>query len=259
MSSILGISGSSYTNYGSYGKLASGKKLQTAADGAAELAIAEKLNSQVKGYDAGTRNMQSGKDLLNIADGALSGVTDYLQRIRELALQASNSALLSDDDLQGIQQEIDYMKQGINDIASQTQYNRQNILDGSKSSFQMATNGNGGSTTLNTANSLLSELGIADFDVTGDFDLGDIDNALMKVSDSRSSMGAQSNALDHAINYNSYTSFNMVGAQSRFEDLDYPKAISEQKKQETLQLYSIMMLKKRQEDEASRMRRFFIS
>lgn len=257
MSGISGISGISSTAYRDYGKIASGNRLQSAADGAAELAIAQKINTQTAGYDKGIQNMQSGKDLLNVADGALSGVTDYLQRIRELALQASNSALMTDDDLEGIQQEIDYMKQGINDIASQTQYNRQNILDGSKGSFQIAMNGNGGSTTVNTSSSLLRDLGIENFDVTGSFNIQDIDNALNKVSGSRSSMGAQSNALDYAINYNSNTSLNLVGADSRLEDLDYPKAISDLKKQQTLQLYSMMMQRRQMQDNANRWIKLF--
>lgn len=253
MSGITGISSSSYYDYG---KLASGKRLQSASDGAAELAIATKINSQVNGYDVGIRNMQSGKELINVADGALGGVNDYLQRIRELALQASNSAIYSNDDLAGIQQEIEQMKQGINDIASQTQYNAQNILDGSRTSFQIAADGNGSSMGVNTTNSLLEQLGIADFDVTKNFDLDAIDRALTKVSGSRSSMGAQSNALDYAMSYNSNASYNLVGAQSRLEDLDYPKAVSEQKKKETLQLYSLMMQKRQMDDASVRMKKF---
>lgn len=253
MNGITGISSSSYYDYG---KLASGKRLQSASDGAAELAIATKITSQANGYDVGIQNMQSGKELINIADGALGGVNDYLQRIRELALQASNSAIYSNDDLAGIQQEVEQLKQGINDIATQTQYNAQNILDGSRSSFQIAVNGNGSSVMVNTANSLLEELGIADFDVTKDFDLDVIDQALMKVSGSRSSMGAKSNALDYAMNYNANASYNLVGAQSRLEDLDYPKAISEQKKKETLQLYGLMMQKRQMNDASVRMKKF---
>lgn len=253
MNGITGISSSSYYDYG---KLASGKRLQSASDGAAELAIATKITSQANGYDVGIQNMQSGKELINIADGALGGVNDYLQRIRELALQASNSAIYSNDDLAGIQQEVEQLKQGINDIATQTQYNAQNILDGSRNSFQIAVNGNGSSVMVNTANSLLEELGIADFDVTKDFDLDVIDQALMKVSGSRSSMGAKSNALDYAMNYNANASYNLVGAQSRLEDLDYPKAISEQKKKETLQLYGLMMQKRQMNDASVRMKKF---
>ncbi|MCI8993400.1 MAG: flagellin FliC5 [Eubacterium sp.] len=252
MSGIAGL-GNSYTSYTDYGKLASGKRLQSAADGAAELAIANKINSQITGYDAGSRNIGSGKDMLQIADGALGGVTDYLQRIRELAVQASNSALMGPDDLNDIQQEINQMKQGIADLAGNTQYNARNVLDGSSSSLQIATNGNGSTISISGADATLQALGIADFDVTGSFDLQTIDNALEKVGGQRSSIGAKTNALDYLMNYNSNTSFNLTGAVSRLEDLDYPKAVSDQKKKEVLQLYSIMMQKREQENNANRM------
>lgn len=257
MSGISGISSAS--SYTLYGQIASGNKLTSAAQGVAELAISEKQNTQVKGYNAATNNLKSGKDLLNISDAALGGVTDYLQRIRELALQASNSALLTDDDVAGIQNEIDQMKQGIADIASQTQYNRQNLLDGSRpNGYQIASDGNGNSITIQEAgNSTLKALGIADFDVTKSFDLNTIDNALNKVSSMRSLGGAQSNRLDHAINFNSYAAYNTTAARSRLADTDYGKAITEMKKQQTLQTYSIMMQKRKMQDEARRMQNFW--
>ena len=71
-----------------YRKLASGKRINTAADGAADLSIIEEQTKQIKGYDAGSRNIESGKDALNISDAALGNITDYLQRMRELAVQA---------------------------------------------------------------------------------------------------------------------------------------------------------------------------
>lgn len=257
MSGISGISSTS--SYSLYGQIASGNKLTSAAMGAAELAISEKQNTQVTGYNTSANNLRSGKDLLNISDAALGGVTDYLQRIRELALQASNSALLTDDDIAGIQDEIDQMKQGIADIASQTQYNRQNLLDGSRTNgFQIASDGNGNSISIqNGTNSTLKALGIADFDVTKSFDLNTIDNALNKVSSMRSMGGAQSNRLDYAINFNSYASYNTSAARSRLADTDYGKAITELNKQRTLQTYSIMMQKRKMQDEARRMQNFW--
>ncbi len=257
MSGISGISSAS--SYSSYGQIASGNKLTSAAMGAAELAISEKQNSQVKGYDAATNNLQSGKELLNISDAALSGVTDYLQRIRELALQASNSALMTDDDIAGIQNEIEHMKQGIADIASQTQYNNHNLLNGSRpGGFQIASDGNGNSVLVGDgANSTLKALGIADFDVTKDFDLDTIDNALNKVSSMRSRGGAQSNRLDHAINFNSYAAYNTTAARSRIADTDYGKAITELNKERTLQTYSLMMQKRKMQDEARKMQNFW--
>ena len=126
MSSISNVSGSSY-----YSQIASGVKLQSAADGASELAIAEKENAQINGLNMGQRNAEDGRSLLNVADGAMGGIADNLQRIRELAVQASNTAILSDEDRQMIQDEVEQLKQGISDIANNTEFNKKNLLDGS--------------------------------------------------------------------------------------------------------------------------------
>lgn len=254
MSSISGINSASYADYG---KFASGKKVQSATDGAAELSIIEKEDTQVRGYNAGNKNVGAAQDMLKVSDGAMEGITDNLQRIRELAVQASNTALLTDGDRANIQKEIDQLKQGISDIASNTTFNTINVLDGSKTDFQIATDANGSNKTVTTANATLDALGIADFDVTGDFDLSAIDKALETVNSSRSSMGAQSNALDYTYSYNSNAALNTTAAKSRLEDLDFPEAISEQKKQETLQEYALFMQKKKQEEEANRMHSMF--
>ena len=76
--------------YQNYQSLSSGKRINQASDDAAGLAIAQKLQSQSNGYDVGSRNVGTSQDLLNVADGALSSITDNLQRIRELSVQAAN-------------------------------------------------------------------------------------------------------------------------------------------------------------------------
>lgn len=256
MSGVAGIGNASYSNY-NYGNFASGKKINSAADGAAELTIIEKQDAQVRGYKKGSENIGAGKDLLNVADGAMSGIGDYLQRMRELAVQASNSAVVSDSDRAKIQSEIDQLKQGISDIASNTTFNTKPLLDGSTGDLNIVTDGNGAGTKVSTGDATLNALGIADFDVTGSFDISAIDKALESVNTSRSSMGAQSNGLDYAYNYNSNAMLNTTGAKSRLEDLDFPEAISEKKKQETLQEYALFMQKKKQEEEANRMHQMF--
>ncbi|MDE7063177.1 MAG: flagellin FliC5 [Lachnospiraceae bacterium] len=254
MSSISGVSASSYADYG---KIASGKRVQTSADGAAELSIIEKEDAQARGYDAGANNIGSAQDMLRVADGALDGITDHLQRIRELAVQASNTAVLSDSDRASIQKEVDQLKQGIADIAANTAFNTKNLLDGSNMEFRFATDGNGASVTVNTGNATLEALGIADFDVTGDFDITDIDEALSIVTSQRSSAGAQSNALEHAYNYTTGAALNTRASKSRLEDLDIPEAISELKKKQTLEQYKLMMQKKQMEHNVNRMRNMF--
>lgn len=255
MSSIGAISSGS--SYADYGKIASGKKIQSAADGAAELSIVEKEDAQVRGLNAGAKNIGSAQDMLKVADGAMEGITDYLQRIRELAVQASNTAVVTDSDRANIQMEIDQLKQGISDIASQTTFNTKPLLDGSNTEFRIATNADGASMAVSTADATLAALGIADFDVTGNFDIADIDKALETVSAARSSAGAQSNALEYAYNYNTNASLNTTAAKSRLEDLDIPQAISEQKKQETLQEYALFMQKKKQEEEQNKLHAMF--
>ena len=81
-----------------YQQLSSGKKINSAADNAAGLAIAQKMLSQSNGYDMGTRNAATSQDMVNVADGSLSTITDSLQRIRELGIQASNTAIYGEDD-----------------------------------------------------------------------------------------------------------------------------------------------------------------
>lgn len=254
MGGIAGISG----GYQDYGKFASGKAINSAADGASEMTIIQKQDAQARGYDAGAENIGMAKDMLNVADGAMGSITDYLQRIRELAVKASNTAVLSSEDVRSIQKEVDQLKQGISDVAEQTQFNGKNLLDGSNPEFQVATDADGGKTSLSVGSATLEALGIADFDVTKDFDIEDIDKAIDKISSSRSTVGAQSNGLEYAYNAKRYASQNTIAAKSRVEDLDYAKAISEKKKKETLQEYALYMQKKKMENDANRMKGFFM-
>lgn len=255
MSGISGIAGSGADRI--YSQIASGTKLQSAADGAAEMAIVTKENAQVNGLNMGERNAQDGKSLLNIADGAMDNLADQLQRMRELAIQASNTAVLTDDDRQMIQDEIDQLKQGISDIANNTEFNKKKLLDGSYQDGYIASGPNGSGMSLDIGDATLQALGIADFDVTGDFSVGTIDDALSKVSSNRSKIGAQSNALDYTIAYNSNASLNLTSAKSRLEDADLAKLVSEKDKQNILQSYRIIMQKKVQEQERQRFAMFF--
>lgn len=205
----------------------------------------------------GERNAEDGRSLLNVADGAMGGIADNLQRIRELAVQASNTAILSDEDRQMIQDEVEQLKQGISDIANNTEFNKKNLLDGSYQDGFIASGPNGSGMMLNIGDSTLKALGIEDFDVTGDFSIQTIDDALSKVSSNRSVIGAQSNALDHTISYNSQASINLTSAVSRLEDADIAKVASELNKQKLLQSYQLLMQKKQQEQERQRFSIFY--
>ncbi len=247
MSGVNGI-GSGSQNY-IYSALSSGKKIQTAAQGASELAILNKQQRQVNGFDAGTQNLQSGKNALNIADGATAEITENLQRMRELAVKASNGTL-SDDDRSYIQSEIDGLKKGIGEIAERTNYNGVPLLDNEDGKvFQVASDANGTTQSFSTVNATLESLGIADFDVTGDFDIKSLDNALSMVSKGRASLGAQTNAFDASISYNNTVSYNTTASQSRIGDTEYGDYVQKLQTQGILNNVQLMMQRRQMEDE----------
>ena len=230
--------------FNSYSHLSSGKRINSAADDASGLAIAKKMQRQETGLSVGAQNAQAGIGVLNVADGALGGVTDYLQRIRELALKSMNG-INSASDKEIYQNEINQLKEGIQSIAKDTSLNEQKLLDGSMADMGLATNPNGGGMKIQMVNSTLEALGIADFDVTSDnFSLDAIDNALKMVSSQRSSFGAATNALEHTFNYNNSASLEQLSSRSRLEDLDFPKAISEKQQKEVMNEYRMMVLRK---------------
>lgn len=243
--------------YRSYESLASGKRINRASDDAAGLAIANKLESQSNSYDVGIRNAGTSQDMLKVADGALGSIAESLQRIRELSVQASNG-LYTDADRGAIQAEIDQLKQSISDTASQTQFNTKNLLDGTMGSFQTATGPNGDGMEIQMPDATLKSLGIEDYDVSsGNFDLSVIDDALEKVNSARSGIGASSNRLDSVMAYNANASYNLTASRSRIEDLDYPKAISDMKKNDLLRTFQMMMQRRKVENENGRVLQLF--
>ena len=232
-----------------YGQIASGKRINSAADDAAGLAIANKMKTQETGLNQGAANAKDGIGVLNIADGALGQVNDYLQRIYEIGIKASNSALYSASDLSAMQAEVGQLMDGIQQVATGTEYNTMKLLDGSMADMDLATNPEGGGLSIKMQNSTLEALGIDGFDVTGKFDLNRITDAIAKVNESRSHIGAQTNALESVYDYNNYASQNTTASRSGIEDLDMAKAVSDQKKNELINTYQIMMQKKQQENE----------
>jgi flagellin len=122
-------------------RLSSGLRVNSAKDDAAGLAIAERMNTQVRGLNVAARNANDGISLAQVAEGALGKLGDMLQRMRELAVQASN-ATNSSDDRAALQAEVSQLRDEINRVAKQTAFNGQKLLDGSftASTFQIGAN-----------------------------------------------------------------------------------------------------------------------
>ena len=215
-----GISNNVYT------QLSSGNRINTAADDAAGLSIAEKTKSQINTSDAQSENITAQQSAARIKDGGYAGVTDNLERMRELAVKASNG-LLGDDERSAIQQEIEGLKSGIDEIVKNSTYNEKGQLDAVSSQLSA----------------------IQSFDVTGDFNIEDLDKALDSVSSSRSQNGAEMNGYEHAQSYNKLASYNATSSLSRLSDTEYGETVTKLKQQETLNTYQIMAQKKQQEEE----------
>lgn len=247
MSGVSGISGSDYGYYAQ--SLSSGSRVNKAADDASGMAVLQEEERQTRGLDAGRENMESAKSALNIADGATDQITDSLQRMRELAIKASNG-LLNDEDRSYIQNEIEGLKQGIADIADRTNYNGVPLLNNEDGSvFKVASDSNGNEKEFSTVNATVEALGIADFDVTKEFDIKQIDEAISTINKGRASMGAQTNSFEAAINYNNNVVYNTTAASSRTGDTEYGDYIQKLQKQRTLNDVQIALQKKQQEDE----------
>ncbi|PRE49270.1 flagellin [Burkholderia multivorans] len=135
-------------------RLSSGKRINSAADDAAGLAISTRMQTQINGLNQGVSNANDGVSMIQTATSGLSQITSSLQRIRQLAVQASSGSL-SASDQQALQQEVTQQIAEVNRIASQTNYNGKNVLDGSAGNISFQVGANVGQTiNLNLTQSL---------------------------------------------------------------------------------------------------------
>ena len=121
----------------SMAKLSSGQKVNSAADDAAGLAIASRMTAQIRGLAMAVKNSNDSMSLAATAEGAMEEVTNMLQRIRELAVQSANGTM-NDSDRSSLDAEVQALKAEIDRVANTTQFNSQNLLDGSyNATFQI--------------------------------------------------------------------------------------------------------------------------
>ena len=239
-------------NITGYGQIASGKRINKAADDAAGLAIVNKLKASAKGTQAATQNTREGIHVTNIADGGYNSIMDRLQ----LSIKAMNG-LNSASDLQAIQGEIDQHLQGIGEAARNTIYNEQKLLDGSMATMEIASNPTGKGSSIKMYSATLEKLGLDGYSVLGgEINLDAVTKAMEKVSSDRSKLGAAANGLEARERTNQIAYENMTAAQSRIEDLEMGKAVTELRKEETLQDVKIAMLNKKKEQDKIVLRLF---
>jgi flagellin len=145
-------------------RLSTMRRINSAADDAAGLAISNAIEAQVRGLDMGTRNTLDMQNLVTTAEGGLSTIGDSLIRMRELSIQASNG-VLTDDQRAMIQTEISQLRDHINSAANSVQFNGQNLLDGSFTNRHTASDAMGRGATVSIPDMRSLALGLQNFDV----------------------------------------------------------------------------------------------
>ena len=224
-------------------QLSTGKRVNSAADDAAGLAIVSRMTSQITGLKQAVRNANDAISMIQTADGALIEVTNLLQRMREIAVQAvSDTNTATDRDYLNL--EFTQLRAEVERIADNTQWNGENVLDGSGGAssdgaytFQIGANASQ-TVSITIADFQLDQtdgLGAAN-DISGiNVDtaalattaLGKLDTAIESVSSERATMGSVMNRLEHAADNLTNVATNAEASRSRVEDADYAAATTE--------------------------------
>jgi len=229
-------------------RLSSGLRINSAKDDAAGLAIAERMNAQVRGMNVAVRNSNDGISLSQTAEGALSKVGDSLQRMRELAVQARNSTN-SDDDKDSLNKEFEQLQSEITRVLGGTAFNGKKILgaDATDLTFQVGANTTTDdvitvSTTDMTTDATITAVtaGTAVIDNTADATaiaavIDSIDDAIDTVNNKRAEFGATQSRFDAVISNLQQSVENQSAARSRIMDADFASETANMSRSQILQ------------------------
>ena len=228
-------------------RIASGQRINNASDDAAGFALANRLTRQISEFGQSVRNGTDGVSLLQTADGALSSVTANLQRINELALQASNGTL-NDSDRSAINAEAQQLREEISRTVETTRFNGQSLLNNQDSFSIQLGSGSDSNISIQLGNfaETLENAGFENLDLssasTASAALGIVGNIQPAVDGARSNIGAQSNRIDSSINTLLNSEENAAASRSRIEDADIASEVSELSANQVRQDVSIALL-----------------
>lgn len=225
-------------------RLGSGKRINSAADDAANLAISERLSALERSVQQGERNLADGQGMVRVAEGALSSSADLVGRMRELAVQAGNGTL-SDADRATIQEEYDQLAAEVDRISQSTEFNGSKLLDGSMSGAGAVELNDGRKTdqiSVEIGDAGASSLGLSGIDISDPNSLDAIDGALDRISSQRASLGAVDKQLSTQIENLRTVNEATAAARSRISDTDYAAEVSKRTKADILGQAQIALL-----------------
>lgn len=244
-------------------QLSTGRKINSAGDNASGLAITNRMTSQINGLGAAIRNANDAISMINTAEGALDEITDMLQRMRELAVQAGTGTTTSSDRTY-LQAEFTALRSEIDRIAENTEWNGNKILndtadgtasDGSIVTYQVGVDGgdtmtvdfgNFSNTTSGTftalATATIAGAGLATGMANASASITSLDTAIENVSNQRATFGAASNRLTHAVDNLTNVKVNAEASRSRILDTDYAESTAELARTQIIQQAGTAML-----------------
>ncbi|MEG3161817.1 flagellin [Sphingomonas sp. LB2R24] len=238
-------------------RLSTGKRINSAKDDAAGLAISSSMTSQIKGMNQGIRNANDGISMAQTAEGALDEVSNNLQRMRELEVQKGNGTY-SASDILNIKAEQDALSTQITNVLTNTKFNGVALFDGSA--------GTGGTVKIQAGANSTDAIDLA---LGGDLKaagtglgtvvtatgsagtLADYDTALSNVSNRRASLGASQNQLQSAVNNLTSNATNLSDAKSRIQDTDFSSETTALAKAQILSQASTAMLSQANQSQQS--------
>jgi flagellin len=221
-------------------RLSSGLRVNSAKDDAAGLAIAERMNTQVRGMNVAIRNANDGVSMAQTAEGAMGKIADMLQRMRELAVQAAN-ATNNTGDVENLNAEFFALREEITRTVDATTFNGTNILkDAGTLSFQV---GAGTGTTTDQISFNFASLSTgavatlgSTLDATGAITLmGSIDSALDVINTSRAQLGALQNRFEAVISTLRVAAENTAASRGRIMDADFAQETANLSRAQILQ------------------------
>jgi flagellin len=214
------LSGSQMSLATSMQRLSSGLRINSAKDDAAGLAIADRMNAQIKGTNVAIRNANDGISLAQTAEGALATVTDSLQRMRELAVQAQNGSN-STSDRANLDTEYQALSGEITRIAAQTKFNGIAVVGAGAGAQVFQVGANNGDTLTITTTAVTTVAGDLTTVANGSTAVAALDTALDTITTNRANYGAAISRFGFAISNLAITGENQSAARGRIMDADF--------------------------------------
>ena len=226
-------------------RLSSGLRVNSAKDDAAGLSIATKMDSQIRGMTVAARNANDGISLIQTADGALSNISDALQRIRELAVQGANETN-GTDEWSNIDTEIQALNTEIQRIATDTKFNGTAVLSSSQTTKDIQIGADSGQKITVTFHADTEYAGMTISAITSASTaasaLDKVDSALKALNTERASLGTAQNRMGYAINNLNSSIENQSAAKSRIMDTDFAAETAKLTRSQILQQAGTAML-----------------